>query len=94
MIDCSAAGQTEAEPVDALIRRWLPSDLIAHIHFNDPNRRGPGEGALAFAPILGALRACGYQGDASIEPFVYKPDGLACAARGIGYIRGVLETLA
>jgi len=94
MIDCSAAGQTEAEPVDALIRRWLPSGLIAHIHFNDPNRRGPGEGTLAFGPILGALRACGYPGDASIEPFVYTPDGPACAARGIGYIRGVLETLA
>jgi D-psicose/D-tagatose/L-ribulose 3-epimerase len=94
MIDCSAAGQTEAEPVDALIRRWLPGGLIAHIHFNDPNRRGPGEGALAFGPILAALRACGYQGDASIEPFVYQPDGPACAARGIGYIRGLLETLA
>src|SRR5688500_13214682 len=63
MIDCSAAGQTEGEPVDALIRRWLPTGLIAHMHFNDPNRRGPGEGDLAFAPILTALRDCGYAGD-------------------------------
>jgi sugar phosphate isomerase/epimerase len=94
MIDCSAAGQTEAEPVDVLIRRWLPTGLIAHIHFNDPNRRGPGEGALAFGPILRALRESGYKGDASIEPFVYKTDGPACAARGIGYIRGVLEAQA
>ena len=93
MIDCSAAGQAEAEPVDALVRRWLPSGLIAHMHFNDPNRRGPGEGDLAFAPILSALRAGGYTGDASIEPFVYQPDGPTCAARGIGYIRGILETL-
>jgi D-psicose/D-tagatose/L-ribulose 3-epimerase len=93
MIDCSAAGQAEAEPVDALIRRWLPSGLIAHMHFNDPNRRGPGEGDLAFAPILNALREGGYMGDASIEPFVYRPDGPTCAARGIGYIRGILETL-
>lgn len=92
MIDCSAAAQAEAEPVDALIRRWLPSGLIAHMHFNDPNRRGPGEGKLAFAPILAALREGGYKGDASIEPFVYQPDGPTCAARGIGYIRGVLET--
>src|SRR5205809_986440 len=38
MIDCSAAGQAEAEPVDALVRRWLPTGLIAHMHFNDPNR--------------------------------------------------------
>lgn len=92
MIDCSAASQAEAEPVDALVRRWLPSGLIAHIHFNDPNRRGPGEGDLAFAPILAALRDGGYTGDASIEPFVYQPDGPTCAARGIGYIRGILET--
>jgi D-psicose/D-tagatose/L-ribulose 3-epimerase len=93
MIDCSAAAQSEAEPVDALVRRWLPSGLIAHMHFNDPNRRGPGEGELAFGPILGALRERGYGGNAAIEPFIYLPDGPACAARGIGYIRGVLETL-
>jgi D-psicose/D-tagatose/L-ribulose 3-epimerase len=93
MIDCSAAGQAETESVDALIRRWLPTGLIAHMHFNDPNRRGPGEGELAFGPILSALRESGYVGDASIEPFVYLPDGPACAARGIGYIRGILEVL-
>jgi sugar phosphate isomerase/epimerase len=93
MIDCSAAGQAEAEPVHDLIKRWLPSGLIAHLHFNDPNRRGPGEGDLGFAPILSALRAAGYKGDASIEPFVYQPDGPTCAARGIGYIRGILEML-
>ena len=93
MIDCSAAGQAESEPVDTLVRRWLPSGLIAHMHFNDPNRRGPGEGELAFAPILLALRAGDYKGNAAIEPFVYQPDGPTCAARGIGYIRGILETL-
>jgi len=93
MIDCSAAGQAEAEPVDALIRRWLPSGLIAHMHFNDPNRRGPGEGDLAFGPILAALRDGGYAGNAAIEPFIYRPDGPTCAARQIGYIRGVMETL-
>jgi sugar phosphate isomerase/epimerase len=93
MIDCSAAGQAESEPVDALVRRWLPSGLIAHMHFNDPNRRGPGEGDLAFAPILAALRESGYKGDASIEPFVYRPDGPSCAARSIGYIRGIMQAL-
>jgi D-psicose/D-tagatose/L-ribulose 3-epimerase len=93
MIDCSAAGQTEAESVHDLVRRWLPTGLIAHMHFNDPNRRGPGEGELAFAPILAALRAGGYRGNAAIEPFIYQPDGPACAARGIGYIRGIMQTL-
>ena len=75
----------------ALARRWLPSGLIAHVHLNDPNRRGPGEGTLAFGPILAALRACRYGGDAAIEPFVYQPDGPTCAARGIGYIRGLMQ---
>jgi len=94
MIDCSAAAQAEDEPVDALARRWLPGGLIAHMHFNDPNRRGPGEGALAFGPILTALRDCGYRGDAAIEPFIYRPDGPTCAARGIGYIRGLMQMVA
>lgn len=93
MIDCSAAAQAEAEPVDALIARWLPSGLITHMHFNDPNRRGPGEGGLAFAPIMMALRQGGYGGNAAIEPFVYQPDGPTCAARGIGYIRGIMQAV-
>ena len=94
MIDCSAAAQAEAEPVDALIVRWLPSGLIAHMHFNDPNRRGPGEGELAFARIMAALRKGGYGGNAAIEPFVYQPDGPTCAARAIGYIRGIMQAAA
>ena len=62
MIDCSAAGRGEAQAIPDLIRHWLPTGLIAHIHLNDPNRRGPGEGDLTFAPILAALAASGYQG--------------------------------
>ena len=94
MIDCSSAGRGgEVESVPHLIARWLPTGLIGHVHFNDPNRRGPGEGTLAFAPILVALRDHGYTGDAAIEPFIYQPDGRTCAARSIGYIRGILETL-
>ena len=91
MIDCSAAGRSEAQAIPDLIRQWLPTGLIAHIHFNDPNRRGPGEGDLAFAPILKALADTGYQGMASVEPFIYEPDGSSCAARAIGYLRGLLE---
>jgi D-psicose/D-tagatose/L-ribulose 3-epimerase len=91
MLDCSAAGLSESEPVPTILQKWLPSGLIAHIHFNDPNRRGPGEGSLAFGPIVAALRAGNYSGIAAIEPFIYEPDGPACAARAIGYMRGVLE---
>ena len=93
MIDCSSAGRSEAETIPDLLRKWLPTGLIAHVHFNDPNRRGPGEGELAFAPILAALRDGGYRGMAAIEPFIYEPDGPTCAARSIGYMRGLIEAL-
>jgi sugar phosphate isomerase/epimerase len=91
MIDCSSAGRGETDPVPDLLRRWLPTGLVAHVHLNDPNRRGPGEGDLLFAPILAALRDCAYGGMAAVEPFVYEPDGPACAARAIGYVRGLME---
>lgn len=92
MLDCSAAGHSETEPIPDVLKKWIPTGLIAHIHFNDPNRRGPGEGNLAIAPIVKALRDAGYKGDAAIEPFIYEPDGPACAARGIGYLRGIMES--
>jgi sugar phosphate isomerase/epimerase len=91
MVDCSAAARAEAQPIPELLRTWLPTGVLAHVHLNDPNRRGPGEGTLAFRPILRALAEGGYPGMAAIEPFVYEPDGPACAARAIGYVRGLIE---
>lgn len=97
MIDCSAAGQAEAEPVAALMARWLPTGYIAHVQVNDPNRRGPGQGNMDFTPILRVLRdaqAAGhYPGIVAVEPFDYVPDGVGSAARSIGYLRGVLQAL-
>lgn len=91
MLDCSAAGLSEAESIPEVLRKWLPTGLIGHIHFNDPNRRGPGEGSLPFGPIVAALHQGKYQGIAAVEPFIYEPDGPTCAARAIGYMRGVAE---
>ena len=93
MIDCSAAGQTEAEPVPALIDRWLPTGLIAHLQVNDPNRRGPGQGEMKFAPILAALNQHSYTGTIAVEPFDYSPDGPGVAAFSAGYLRGLREAL-
>lgn len=93
MIDTSAASAREAEPVADLIRRWMPTGHIAHVQLNDANRRGPGEGRDRFAPVLRALRDTGYGGDIAIEPFIYEPDGPACAARAAGYVRGLFEAL-
>lgn len=93
MIDCSAAGQTEAIPVHELIAKWLPTGKIAHVQVNDPNRRAPGQGKLAFAPILKALAAGGYGGVLAVESFDYLPDGMGSAAFAIGYLNGVAQTL-
>lgn len=94
MIDCSAAGLSETETVPDLIDRWLPTGLIGHIQFNDPNRRGPGQGEMKFAPILAALRRHGYAGAIGVEPFDYFPDGPGAAAFSVGYLRGLQEGLA
>jgi sugar phosphate isomerase/epimerase len=93
MLDVSAAGNGETEPAEALLRRFVPTGLIAHVHLNDRNRRGPGQGADRFAPVLRALRETGYGGFAAVEPFDYHPDGPGAAARAIGYLQGVMETI-
>lgn len=98
MIDCSAAGQAESESIEALMARWMPSGHIAHVQVNDPNRRGPGQGAMNFAPIIDMvlrMEASGeYQGIVAVEPFDYVPDGPTCAARSIGYLKGIEQGLA
>ena len=90
MIDTCAAGTQEGDVV-ALIDRWLPSGHIAHIQVNDPNRRGPGEGDMAFAPVMAALQRQHYAGWVAVEPFIYQPDGPACAARAAGFMRALSE---
>jgi sugar phosphate isomerase/epimerase len=94
MIDCSAAGLTETSSIPELIDRWLPTGLIAHIQVNDPNRRGPGQGEMKFAPIMAALKRHNYAGTIAVEPFDYSPDGPAVAAFSAGYLRGLLEASA
>lgn len=90
MIDTCAAG-TEESDVVGLIDRWLPTGNIAHIQVNDPNRRGPGEGEMSFGPIVAALSRHRYRGWIAVEPFIYQPDGRACAARAAGYMRALEE---
>lgn len=98
MIDCSAAGQAEAESVAALMAKWMPTGRIAHVQVNDPNRRGPGQGDMRFLPILRTLALMQsqghYHGIIAVEPFDYLPDGMGCAARSIGYLDGILQALA
>lgn len=90
MIDCYASA-SNGEDVAALLKRWLPQGVIHHVHFNDVNKRGPGEGSIDFRPILDMLHRLDYSGTTAVEPFVYLPDGSSCAARAIGYLRGMME---
>ena len=91
MLDCSSAGRMEKEPLPALVERWLPKGVIAHVQVNDRNRRGPGQGEQRFAPLFASLKRNGYRGDVAVEPFDYVPDGPAAAARAIGYVRAIIE---
>ena len=95
MIDCSAAGATETQPVPELIDAWLPTGLIAHVQVNDPNRRAPGPGRDAVrADLRGAASATATTATVAVEPFDYVPDGPGAAAFAAGYLRGVREALA
>ena len=69
MLDCSSAALAEEESVPTLIGKWMPTELIAHVHLNDSNRGAPGTGADNFSAIIAALIASGYGGDLSVEPF-------------------------
>jgi len=91
MVDTLASSLEEKEPVADAIRHWMPTGLMAHVQFNDRNKRGPGQGDDRFAPVVGALRETGYTGWVAMEPFIYEPDGPTCAARMIGYVQGLLE---
>jgi D-psicose/D-tagatose/L-ribulose 3-epimerase len=93
-IDCSAAGASEQQTVPDLIDSWLPTGMVAHIQVNDPNRRGPGQGEMKFAPVFAALKRNGYDRTVSVEPFDYVPDGPGAAAFAAGYLRGIREALA
>ncbi|MBB5687929.1 sugar phosphate isomerase/epimerase [Roseomonas alkaliterrae] len=91
MLDTCAAGNGESDTVVALLERFVPGGMIAHVHLNDRNKRAPGQGGDRFGPVLDALRRTGYAGFAAVEPFEYVPDGPTSAARAIGYLRALEE---
>lgn len=86
MIDISAAGQTEP-PVADLIRRWVPTGMIGHIHANDTNRGAPGMGDDPFPEIVAALIDTGWTRPIGVEPFRTLIDAPVTAATGIATLR-------
>lgn len=93
MLDCSAAAHSETESLASLTRAGLQSGMIRHVQVNDLNLRGPGQGDTPIGPVLQVLVDEKYKGWVAVEPFDYEPDGRSCAARAIGYLRGMLEMI-
>jgi sugar phosphate isomerase/epimerase len=83
-LDCKAMS-SEATPIPDLIRHYAP--YLAHFHANDPNRQGPGFGALDFGPIFAALADVGYDSWVSVEVFDYAPGVERLARESIEYMR-------
>ncbi len=94
MIDTSAAGQTESEPVADLLRRWLPTGRIGHVQLNETARGAPGTGTDPFPDILRALRECGWDRPLAVEPFVARIDATVTAAIGAATVRACWEAAA
>jgi sugar phosphate isomerase/epimerase len=93
MLDTKAAAGAESRSVPELIDDWIPRGFVAHVHLNDRNLRAPGQGNDRFSPVMKSLLMNQYKGIVSVEPFDYHPNGIAAAARSIGYLRGILEVI-
>jgi sugar phosphate isomerase/epimerase len=82
----------EPTPIPQLIREH--GDLLHHFHANDPNLRGPGQGAVDFRPIAAALHEINYTGDVSVEVFDYTPDGPTIGRQSLQYLDHVWQEVA
>jgi D-psicose/D-tagatose/L-ribulose 3-epimerase len=92
MLDVSAASHSESLPLSQVLAQYLASGHIAHVQVNDKNRRGPGQGMTAIAPVIDVLQHAHYAGWIAVEPFQYLPDGPSCAAFCAGYMQALVAT--
>lgn len=79
------AMSAEAAPTPDVIR--ANREWMRHFHANDPNKRGPGFGAVDFKPIFQALKDVNYTDWVSVEVFDYSPDPDTIARESIRYMR-------
>ena len=81
----------ETQSFQAAVDLALP--WLAHVHVNDANMHAPGEGDTDFAPILGKLRAVGYEGLLSIEAFGFTEDPAVVLPRSRAYLEEILAAV-
>lgn len=93
MLDCRSIHASAGPELPVVLSRALATGKLRHVHVNDPNGRGPGFGDLQFAPLLQILHEADYRGYISVEVFDFTPDPRTVAARSIGYLHGILESL-
>ena len=91
MVDTKAMSHTP-QPIPDQIRSVHP--LFHHVHVNDPNLRGPGMGALDFAPILNTLTDLDYSGWVSVEVFDFSPGAEHIARSSLSYLQGIHDQAA
>jgi sugar phosphate isomerase/epimerase len=93
MLDCRSIHAGVGPALPNVLSRALSTGKLRHVHVNDPNGRGPGFGDLQFAPLLQILHEADYRGYISVEVFDFAPDPRTIAARSLGYLHGILESL-
>ncbi len=91
MIDTSAAGQSEKQTVANLIRQWVPTGIIGHIHLNDTNRGAPGTGNDPFYDIVKAIADVNWCAPIGVEPFETIINASVTAAIGYASIKAHFE---
>jgi sugar phosphate isomerase/epimerase len=62
-------------------------DICCHLHANDANRRGPGDGATDFTAIAKALTQTHFDGWVSVEVFDYTPDARTIAINSLKHLK-------
>ena len=93
MLDCRSIHASAKSELPRVLKAALDTGKLRHVHVNDPNGRGPGFGDLQFTPLLNVLHEAEYAGFISVEVFDFTPDPQTIAARSLGYLHGILESL-
>jgi sugar phosphate isomerase/epimerase len=83
MLDVKSMCSEDNGPA-SLITKY--GDVCCHLHANDANRRGPGDGTTDFKAIAAALEATYFDGWVSVEVFDYTPDAITIAKNSIGHL--------